>query len=643
MPATPAPTPFSIGPSGIRPEDLVAGISRLSVIQEQDTATIAREQQNASTGLDISTGVVVISVHEASSHSANTSTRDAGNTSSLSNYFGTPQSSGDSVFDTLATPSAGTRPRSRESSANEVGGGFQDVTIGTPARRPLRQAREEEASPSSSPSLNIGGQAPPAIFTPNQGPQHKGKMDMKGSSPRNASPLPDRPESPARKSPTGEEAVLEAWIPSPATREALAAMAATPGTYYPTREQLTSPGVMPGSEQGDPVRDAVAKYQGEGEAAKRQILTSDGVTADIRGLQQLLAAGNYRAAVNHTCSLLELYGQGRGRAGHISKHSPSSLQVWWLRLALMVKLKHFSVAEAEAAAFGDLDKPDLFYEYYPEQYPGRRGSLVPWPLRLLLAELPGHCGRQVEGMNKLFRLLTTVRAILSNLNNGLLPEGEPDLQGRLADREGALECWRERERQVLTSLVNCSVMHQDYESAVKCLDMLKEVIEDSKHNELLPPLHSAYGRLYLQLGSLARAESHFAMASKARNGHSVQEQVENLVDSAFLGIGQGQFQAALDRFLAAEAMVEDRQSKQALAISNNISVCLLYVGRLKEGLSRLEGSITGNTENIQANPILNLCTLYELESSYAMQKKIGMLGLVSLHCPDSFAISSLKL
>ena len=94
---------------------------------------LSREQQNASTGLDISTGVVdptiAISVHEASSHSANTSTRDAGNTSSLSNYFGTPQSSGDSVFDTLATPSAGTRPRSRESSANEVGGGFQVLEL----------------------------------------------------------------------------------------------------------------------------------------------------------------------------------------------------------------------------------------------------------------------------------------------------------------------------------------------------------------------------------------------------------------------------------------------------------------------------------------------------------------------------------
>ena len=146
----------------------------------------------------------------------------------------------------------------------------------------------------------------------------------------------------------------------------------------------------------------MAKYQGEGEAAKRQILTSDGVTADIRGLQQLLAAGNYKAAVNHTCSLLELYGQGCGRAGHISKHSPSSLQVWWLRLALMVKLKHFSVAEAEAAAFGDLDKPDLFYEYYPEQYPGRKGSLVPWPLRLLLAERVFNVWSKGQGVCKAF-------------------------------------------------------------------------------------------------------------------------------------------------------------------------------------------------------------------------------------------------
>ena len=63
--------------------------------------------------------------------------------------------------------------------------------------------------------------------------------------------------------------------------------------------------------QGDPVRDLVAKYQGEAEACKRHVLAADAVTADTRGLQQLVAAGNYRAAINHTALLLEMYGQGR--------------------------------------------------------------------------------------------------------------------------------------------------------------------------------------------------------------------------------------------------------------------------------------------------------------------------------------------
>ena len=47
--------------------------------------------------------------------------------------------------------------------------------------------------------------------------------------------------------------------------------------------------------------------------------------------------------------------------------------------------------------------------------------------------------------------------------------------------------------------------------------------------------------------------------------------------------------------------------------------------------------------NFKGNMMLNLCTLYELESSYAMQKKIGLLGMVSQYSSDSFNINMLKL
>jgi hypothetical protein len=50
------------------------------------------------------------------------------------------------------------------------------------------------------------------------------------------------------------------------------------------------------------------------------------------------------------------------------------LQLWFVRLALLTKLSLFQNAEMELEPFGNLDQPDLYYEYYPTVYPGRRGT-----------------------------------------------------------------------------------------------------------------------------------------------------------------------------------------------------------------------------------------------------------------------------
>ena len=47
-----------------------------------------------------------------------------------------------------------------------------------------------------------------------------------------------------------------------------------------------------------------------------------------------------------------------------------------MRIALLFKLKSFSSAEAELNAFGDFENPDLYYEYYPDIYPGMKGEIV---------------------------------------------------------------------------------------------------------------------------------------------------------------------------------------------------------------------------------------------------------------------------
>ena len=41
-----------------------------------------------------------------------------------------------------------------------------------------------------------------------------------------------------------------------------------------------------------------------------------------------------------------------------------NFQIWYIRFGMLVKLKQFSMVEVEAEAFGDLDKPDLYHEFY---------------------------------------------------------------------------------------------------------------------------------------------------------------------------------------------------------------------------------------------------------------------------------------
>ncbi|KAF2343589.1 hypothetical protein FHG87_025655 [Trinorchestia longiramus] len=86
--------------------------------------------------------------------------------------------------------------------------------------------------------------------------------------------------------------------------------------------------------------------------------------------------------------------------------------MWFTRLALLVKLRRFSLAEVECEQFKLLDAPDLYFEFYPELYGGRKGAMVPFSFRLLVAELPHYLGKHSTALDRLNSLLTTCHQVL---------------------------------------------------------------------------------------------------------------------------------------------------------------------------------------------------------------------------------------
>ncbi|XP_035212657.1 trafficking protein particle complex subunit 12-like [Stegodyphus dumicola] len=432
-------------------------------------------------------------------------------------------------------------------------------------------------------------------------------------------------------SPVCNGEIEEAWIPSERTRHTLVSVN-TSSSFVPDKNLLTMPGIIIDEEMEDPVKALLIECNSP-EAQKRKVLTVSDVTEDEIGLQKLMEAECYHAAINLTKRLLKSCNQGPGDEGKPSKHTPYTLRLWYTRLALMVKLRKFSYAEVESAAFGDLDKPDLYYEYYPDLFKGKRGTMVPFSFRILLAELPQYQGNHQIALDNMHRILNVIQKMLKNVQSGCAEDGSM-IKLPESRQKASLEIWSKRERRVLYSILNCVLSQKDYILAVSVIKILME-----KSQEHAPELHSALGRIYLQLGDVKYAQECFTKAGKLSEDIPEKFRVEEKINKALLAIAFNNSEEAYKYYQEAYSI-----SPGNAMLANNMAVCLLYMGRLKESLNLLEKTIRSSPSSCLHDGILfNICTLYELESSRCTQKKLAMLELVSKYAGDAFNITCLKI
>ncbi|KAM3871473.1 trafficking protein particle complex subunit 12 [Diretmus argenteus] len=428
----------------------------------------------------------------------------------------------------------------------------------------------------------------------------------------------------------------DAWLPSEETRKVLISVATQQySPVYVERDRLTMPGVKFDNLQGDDVKYLMVRFLGEQAAMKRQVLTANSVEQSFVGLKQLISSKNWRAAVELTGRLLTAHGQGYGKAYQPTSHTTDSLQLWFVRLALLTKLKLFHSVEQEIEPFGNLDQPDLYYEYYPTVYPGRRGSMVPFSMRLLLAELPQYLTKPQEALDRLHNLKTVCHTILDNLEQGLAEDGSM-VTVTQENRQASLELWRSRLSRVMYSMANCLLLMKDYILAVETYHSIIQY-EPQQSVQLL----SGIGRIFLQIGDIKTAERYFqdvedaCQAKESQPSHTTYV----LMNRAFVYLSQNNYAEAHTSF--AEVLKIDPKNPVA---NNNAAVCLLYLGRLKESLGQLEGLVQQDPAlYLHESVLFNLTTMYELESSRSTQKKQALLEAVACREGDSFNTQCLKL
>ncbi len=220
---------------------------------------------------------------------------------------------------------------------------------------------------------------------------------------------------------------------------------------------------------------------------------------DLGGLRALAQAGQFEQLI----ALSEVVMQG------LAKLLPHDrLAVRHARLVAFLRLRKHDFANAELEEIGELDRPQYCYETYAAAYAdGRKGSFVPFSLRVLKAEMPGRLSSERTAVDD------TVDALLALRSWCRSQAGSDDA-----------ELWRARDDCITERLVAHATASQEVE---KALSLMKEQAERRPVEQQSSWL-TKLGRVYLQYGQLAAAEDAFSRAEAYSSGGDEEDIVHEL-------------------------------------------------------------------------------------------------------------------
>uniref|UniRef100_A0A914H0A2 Uncharacterized protein n=1 Tax=Globodera rostochiensis TaxID=31243 RepID=A0A914H0A2_GLORO len=271
---------------------------------------------------------------------------------------------------------------------------------------------------------------------------------------------------------------------------------------------------------------------------------SDGanVAIDKDGLLSLIKAGCLRDALYMTTKLLSNIGQGLGMTGRQSQNTQLSLEVWSCRFQLMMALRMHSQLLDELSAFGELDSSDLFLQHYPH-FAGQKGTLVPFSLRLLHAEVPSFSPFPYSSIVRAHKLIEdTAKAIEIVRQN-------------FAASEAELSIWHERLEEAWMVKARVLFRLKEYAKAFERANVRKMLF--------MMAMHVGDGQKLVKYKD-----------ELSKNGIVAEEDIF----PAFKAVFDGDYNDALDHLQKMKAQNPDESASDP-KLCNNEAVCLLYCGK----------------------------------------------------------------
>lgn len=301
-----------------------------------------------------------------------------------------------------------------------------------------------------------------------------------------------------------------------------------------------------------------------------------------------------------------------------------------------------ALARSEIDDIGAFNSPSNLYESYPDLYPGRSGSIIPFSLRLLQCEVQYLADKNFSHFFKLYHeCMTKLKSFPTQPNHAphMNATDEEILSGTMPlipnsdlfiefDESSPL-VWQNRADSIIFSIVSRQAQIREYRLALQTLKT------HMKHMTRHPQFIGLVIRLQLLLGNISGARRILSTLETI----VPKDSIIYLEQEGMIFVSESEYEKGLANF---EAIL--KQEPYRMTSVNNAAICHTFLCRASKAVSLLEDSLFSRPQtNIIETSIFNLCTLYEILGDRYMSRRRKILQLMLDHAPDHFNLLCLRL